>query len=267
MVHVCFCMKNRIGFVLVVLVAIGLGIGLVGVKRQAAKQQTDDAERINTLSNNWVKTSADLDEQRTVTAALEKDLETQKKSFGELSNHFTVVAANLSRTETSLQATEEEVKKRDAKILELEGQNQVLDSQAVELGSAITNLTVQIDDTRKKLAASEGDKTFLEGELKRLVAEKAELERQFNDLTVLRAQVSRLKEELSIARRIEWIRQGIFASAEQKGAQKLMQGGGAPQTQPRGPRSNYDLNVEVSADGSVKVVPPVTNSPAIPQAK
>jgi hypothetical protein len=95
-----------------------------------------------------------------------------------------------------------------------------------------------------------------------LVAEKAELERQFNDLTVLRAQVSRLKEELSIARRIEWIRQGIFASAEQKGAQKLMQGVGSSQAQPRPPRSNYDLNVEVSADGSVKVIPPLTNAPA-----
>ena len=35
-------------------------------------------------------------------------------------------------------------------------------------------------------------------ELKRLMAEKAELERQFNDLAVLRAQVSKLKEELSI---------------------------------------------------------------------
>ena len=56
------------------------------------------------------------------------------------------------------------------------------------------------------------------------MAEKAELERQFNDLAVLRAQVSKLKEELSVARRLEWIRQGLFASTEQRGAQKLMQG-------------------------------------------
>ncbi len=49
------------------------------------------------------------------------------------------------------------------------------------------------------------------------MAEKAELERQFNDLAVLRAQVSKLKEELSVARRLEWIRQGLFASTEQRG--------------------------------------------------
>ena len=92
------------------------------------------------------------------------------------------------------------------------------------------------------------------------MAEKAELEKQFNDLTVLRAQVSKLKEELSVARRLEWIRQGLFASTDQRGAQKLMQGAAA--TPAKAPKPTYDLNVEVSADGSVKVIPPLTNRPA-----
>src|SRR5207253_5788667 len=115
---------------------------------------------------------------------------------------------------------------------------QALDKQAIDLSASITNLTLQIADTQKRLDASEGDKAFLEKELKRLMAEKAELERQFNDLTVLRAQVSKLKEELSIARRLEWIRQGLFASTEQKGAQKLMQGVTAT-PQAKAPRPNY----------------------------
>src|SRR5258706_15909096 len=33
---------------------------------------------------------------------------------------------------------------------------------------------------------------------------RSDLERQFNDLSALRTQVSKLKEELSIARRLEW---------------------------------------------------------------
>ena len=86
------------------------------------------------------------------------------------------------------------------------------------MSTAITNLTAQIEETKRKLATSEGEKGFLEKELKRLVAEKSELERQFNDLTVLRAQVAKLKEELTIARRIEWIRRGLFASTDEKGA-------------------------------------------------
>ena len=90
------------------------------------------------------------------------------------------------------------------------------------------------------------------------MSEKAELERQFNDLTVMRAQVSKLKEELSIARRLEWIRQGVFARAEQKGAQQLMQGLSAQPA--KAPKTSYDLNVEVSTDGSVRVIPPSTNA-------
>jgi len=133
-----------------------------------------------------------------------------------------------------------------------------LDKKAADLSLSLTNLTVQIAETQRKLAASEGDKAFLEKELKRLMGEKAELERQFNDLVVLRAQVAKLKEELNIARRLEWIRKGLFAVEEQKGAQLLMQ------RQPVAKTTNvYDLNVEVNADGSVRVIPPLTNGPAV----
>ena len=131
------------------------------------------------------------------------------------------------------------------------------DKQVIENVEKKMNATLQ--DTRHKLAASEGDKAFLEQRLKQLVAEKTELERQFNDLSILRAQVAKLKEEQNVARRIEWARQGLFANSEEKGAQRLMQGLSAPQ---KGPRPSYDLNVEVNADGSVRVVPPSTNQVA-----
>ena len=93
------------------------------------------------------------------------------------------------------------------------------------------------------------------------MAEKAELERQFNDLAVLRAQVSKLKEELSVARRLEWIRQGLFASTDQKRRAETHARARAA-SQAKAPKPTYDLNVEVSADGSVKVIPPLTNRPA-----
>ena len=258
-----FCiMRNRIGVVVLVLLCLALGIALVTIKKQAADQQHQDVDTIGTLSNKWVKTSADLDEQRQVTAMVEKDLDGQKKAFGDLSNNYSQVSGNLIKTEASLKASQEQVARLETKTTELESQNQVLDKQAGDLSASLTNLTTQIADTQKKLAASEGDKAFLEKELNRMMGEKAELEKQFNDLSVLRAQVSRLKEELSIARRIEWIRQGLFARAEQKGAQKLMQGLATPQTKPP-PKSNFDLNVEINADGSVRVIPPQTNNPAV----
>jgi chromosome segregation ATPase len=266
-------MKNRIGLIVLVVACVALLLGLVMVWKQGSDQHSKDTEMVSDYSNRWVKTSGTLDEQKQVAALLEKDLDTQKKAYVELTNNFTQVSANLAKTSDDLTKTNEalqsslqELAKRETKISELETQNQQLDKQAADLTTSLTNLTIQIDSTQRKLAASEGDKAFLEKELKRLIVEKTELERQFNDLSVLRAQVSKLKEELNIARRIEWIRQGIFANAEQKGAQKLMQGASAPQMAARTAKPAYDLNVEVNADGSVKVIPPLagggpTNSP------
>jgi len=256
-------MKNRIGIIVLALLCLGLVIAVITIRNNAVEQKHNDTDAILGFSNKWVETSTKFEDQKQVNAELEKNLDGRKKDLLDLTNNFTTVssnlsetAANLAKTEASLKTSQEEVAKRDAKIAELETQNQALDKQAVDLSASITNLTLQIADTQKRLAASEGDKAFLQKELTRLMAEKAELERQFNDLTVLRAQVSKLKQELNLARRLEWIRQGLFASSEQKGAQKLMQGLGASPSQAKVARPLYDLNVEVGADGSVKVIPP-----------
>ncbi len=260
-------MKNRIAIIVLGLLCLGLAIAVITIHNNATEQKRTDTDAILGFSNKWVETSSKFEDQKQVNAELEKDLDGRKKALVELTNNLTTVSsnladtsANLAKTQDSLKASQEEVAKRDAKIAELETQNQALDKQALDLSTSITNLTLQIADTQKKLAASEGDKAFLEKELNRLMAEKAELERQFNDLTVLRAQVSKLKQELNIARRLEWIRQGLFASSEQKGAQKLMQGLGTPPSQAKAARPMYDLNVEVGADGSVKVIPPTSRS-------
>ncbi len=254
-------MKNRIGVVILVVVCLGLGIGLISIKRQSDKQKVDSEASIQNFSNKLVVAASQLDETKQVNAELRKDLDNEKKNYGDLTNNYSQLSANLSQSETSLRTSEQEVAKRDVKIAELESQNQALDRRAQDLSLDITNLTASIDATQKKLLASEGDKSLLEKELKRMVAEKAELERQFNDLTVLRAQVAKLREEQMIARRIDWTARGVYAAAEQKGAQRLMTGLVAP-SQARAPKPNYDLNVEVTSDGSVRVIPPLTNSTA-----
>ena len=263
----CGDMKSRIGLIILILVCLGLAVGLVVTKKQATQEIQQHIERNVGLSNNLAKTQSDLEEQRTVNAELVSDRAKRNTEYEQLSNNFAKVSADLTQTSTTLAKTEadlkasqEETAKRDARIADLETQNQVLDKRALELSTAITNLTTQIEETKRKLAASEGEKGFLEGELKRLVAEKAELERQFNDIKVLRAQVAKLKEELTVARRLDWIRRGLFASDNEKGASRLMQT--SPATRPPGPAPNYDLNVEVKSDGAVKVLPPVTNAPA-----
>ncbi len=261
-------MKNRLGIVILALLCLGLFIAVISIKRQATTEKAAVMEQAQTFSNqSWVNLNGKVDELKGVNAQLEKDVQAQKsnydKALAELTNNYSATVANLAKTETELNTALEEVKQRDAKISDLEKENQALDRRAGELSSALTNLNLQIADTKQKLAASEGNRAVLETELQRLMGEKTELERQFNDVNVLRAQVAKLKQEMNVARRIEWMRNGVFASADQKGAQKLMQGISAPTPTGRSnPKPNYDLNVEVTSDGSVRVVPPTTNSPA-----
>lgn len=252
-------MKNLIGVIILAALCIGLGVVLFTTKKQATEEKVAATNTILNLSNEVVKTSSYLTEQQQVNTLLTNDLSAARAEFSKLTNKFTDVASTLTKTEASLKASQNAVAERDQKIAALETQNRELDEKAIDLSAALTNLTTQITETQRKLEASEGDKSFLEKELKRLMVEKAELERQFNDLAILRAQVSKLKEELSVARRLEWIRKGLFAADEQKGAQKLMN-----VRNPATPTSTnaYDLNVEVNSDGSVKVIPPLTNAPA-----
>lgn len=265
-------MKNRLGIVVLALVCLGLFIAIVTVKRQATAEKTAALEQAQTASNqSWVQLNAKVDELKNVNTQLEKDAQTQKsnyeKTVTDLTNNYSAAAANLAKAETDLKSAQDEIKQRDTKIADLEKENHTLDARATELSSALTNLNVQIADTKQKLASSEGNRAVLETELKRLMGEKTELERQFNDLNVLRAQVAKLKTEQNIARRIEWMRNGLYASSDEKGAQRLMQGISAPtattgRSNPNN-KPNYDLNVEVTSDGSVRIIPPQTNAPAV----
>src|SRR3974390_1829070 len=131
-----YTMRSRIGVIGLVIICVGLVVALIITWKQGAERQHQDAESISTLSNNWFKTSADLGEQRQVSAMLEKDLDVQKKELAELTNQFSSVPANLAQTssnlaqtEVSLQTSQEEVKRRDNRIAELENQNQALDKQ------------------------------------------------------------------------------------------------------------------------------------------
>ena len=264
-------MKNQLGIIILILLCVGLIVALVVSQKKATAVHTADTVTIGNVSNQLVQTTSDLEDVRKVNTELNKDLDVRKSELLVMTNHLTEVSGTLVKTEDFLKATREqmakEVAERDAKISELTSQNLALDQRALDLTTAITNLTSQIDNTQKKLAASEGDKAFLQKELSRLMTEKAELEKQFNDLKVLRAQVSKLQEELTISRRLEWIRQGLFARDSKKGAQLLMENK-APAFPTTGstnlpPASGkYDLNVEVSSDGSVKVIPSLTNAPA-----
>jgi len=117
-----------------------------------------------------------------------------------------------------------------------------------------------IEETRGKLNSAETNNAFLQQELQKQMAEKAEIEHKFNDLAALRQQVKKVKTDLYITRRLQLAQND---NSQKKGSQMLMERAVLATNTP--PVPNYGLNVEVGSDGSVRVIPPLgaaTNAPA-----
>jgi phage-related tail protein len=180
-----------------------------------------------------------------------------------LSNQLAEAAGTLATTTVSLQNAQQQITNLNERISDLAAQNQVLDQRASSLSNTIAALDTQIAFTQMKLAASETNNAFLDSELKRQIAQRAELEHKFNDLAEVRAQVRKLRDDLLIARRLAWMRAGIDPTKPLKGGQLLMQRPPpATNAAPAAGSQLYNLNVEVGSDGSVHVIPPLTNAPS-----
>ncbi len=252
-------MKDKAPIIVLLIVAIGLCVALIVIHNKAEDEKALDEGNIKVLSNSVTSVQAKLDEQQAVNRSLETNLLTTTAEYSnKLAARDTQLAntqAELAKAQTEAKAQAEaaaaEVAQRDKKIADLENQNTELDKQSIDLRGSISNLESRIVVTQKKLAASEGDRATLIKELKELQAKKDELEKKFNDLVALREQVHKLKEELSIARRLDWIRRGIYETLNERGAQRLTR-----PTPPPPLETNNSLKVELKQNGGVKVEAP-----------
>ncbi len=263
-------MKQAAGYIVLIVLVVASGVTLYMRNQSAKVRQKQDSAAILSFSNNLKEASVKLDDARGVISNLEKDVAERSNSLQVLTNDLMRTVGDLAQMKAEVEAArkkneqiEAEMAKRDARIADLEAQNLNLDHRAAALTNALTELNTQITETRRKLTSAEGDKAFLEGELKRLMNDKADLEKKFHDLAALREQVRKLKDELAVNRRLDWIRKGFFTSPDRKGSEMLMVK--PTPTKSRTTTTNYDLNVEVGSDGSVRVVPPLpkpaTNAP------
>ena len=244
-------MNSKLVPAVLVLVCLGLGAGWYLNSKKAEETRVSLEGQRAALSNELVATTGKLTEQVRVNANLETNLTQRIEDIHLVSNKWVAVSAELTRTTAeaakAAETAKAELERRDRQISELEGEKD-------DLTRKIGNLESQIKVTERRLAASEGDREALKKELKRLIAEKADLEKKFNDLAILRDQVRKLKEELSIARRLEFIRRGLYGF-EKKGAQ-LLQEGVRPKATTTAATNAYPLKVEVGTDGSSKVEAP-----------
>lgn len=254
-------MKSKAAVLILVLIALALGAALLYIQSKADAQKKSDTRTINTLTNALDEARGRLTEQQRVNAVLETNLYTRIAEVNQFSNLVIIVSNALQRTQAEAKAAAEanaaELAKRDEKIAQLETERENLDKKLIALNADIASLNTKISDTERKLAASEGDREFLLKELRRLQSEKSDLERQFNDIAVMRQQVSKLQEELAIARRLDWIRKGLSGDVPKGGV--LMQQGLTTPGAAAG--SNTALEVEITTKGGVKVTAPTNSAP------
>jgi peptidoglycan hydrolase CwlO-like protein len=243
-------MKTKLGIVILAVACGGLAIALFVTKNAADERLKKNTDAIIDFSNQLVSATANLDELRQVNLTLTNDLAGSRQEALTFSNQFTETSGLLAGTRASLQNAQDQIASLNSRIAGLETRNQVLDHRAAALTNAIASLNAQIADTEQQLASSETNNAFLEKELQRQTAAKAELESKFNNLTVVRAQVKKLKNDLFVARRLQWMREGTEPDSQQKGGQLLMQRTASAPARP----PHYDLNVEVGSDGSIHVI-------------
>jgi chromosome segregation ATPase len=248
-------MRTKLGAVILVVAFAGLLAALFAMKHAAEEKFKRDTDAILDFSNQLVTARANLDELGQVNLRLTNELAASLEESLTFSNQFAETSGTLANTRASLQSAQDQIGGLNKRIAGLTTQNQVLDQRAAALSGAIAGLNAQIADTQQKLADSETNNTFLEAELQRQTVARAELEGKFNNLTVVRAQAKKLKEDLVVSRRMQWMREGTDPAMLAKGGQQLMQ-----RTAPAPARPpHYDLNVEVSSDGAIRVMPGTTN--------
>jgi chromosome segregation ATPase len=252
-------MKDKAPIIVLIIVAAGLGLGLMVVNNKASREKQELYDALSVQSNTVTTIKSSLTEQQAVNQVLETNLAATRVEY---SNKLALSDANLRSAQENLEKATAEAKaqaeasavqmaQRDKKISDLETQNQDLDKQAADLRDHISGLQSQIAATQDKLARSEGDREVLLKELKRMQAEKTVWENRFNDLAVLRAQIRKLKTDLAEARNADWTRRGVYAAIREKGGERLI-------------HPVYDtplaatppLNVELHRSGNTNVIAP-----------
>lgn len=279
-------MKPKIAIIVLVLALLALAIALFAIKQQDMDQHQTDTKQIVTYSNSLEEAKSQIGELVKVNNDLTNDLSFTRQQLTTAQEHIQQLSNNLMSTEVQLENTtallaiaRNQVTNLNVKVSDLEWQNRTLEQNAAELTNSIAQLNSKIAETEKQLSTETKNRRFLEKELAKQIALRTELENKFNSITEMRAQIRKLRDEKIVNDRIATMKDPTYGK---KGAELLMlQSTGLNPHSDVGPKPNvsssnnpavkrpgaadYNLNVEVGKDGSVRVIPPLnasTNAPA-----
>ena len=280
-------MKPKIAIIVLVLALLALAIALFAIKQQDMDQHNGDVKTIGTISNSLEEAKGQIVELNNLNTTLTNDLSFTRQQLGvanehieQLSNSLMSVDVQLENTTALLAIARNQVTNLNVKVTDLEWHNKSLEQNAQDLTNTITQLNVQIANTEQRLAKETKNRAFLERELAKQIALRTDLEGKFNSIVEMRAQIRKLRDEKIVQDRLAAMKDPTVGK---KGAELLMLqstgqnphtlASGAAKTPATGTNAaavkqpaatDYNLNVEVGSDGSVKVIAPLsgTNAPA-----
>lgn len=203
-------------------------------------------------SNEWASASAKLVEQKKVNVRLERNLDDQVVTLQTVSNKLSLVQQEAVAVQAAAKEQSDsngnQLDQRGTRIAALESERNGMEKTMTRLSGSVSKLEANIADVERKLQASQGDRRLLEAELKRLRAEKADLELRFNDLAVVREQIRKLRNELSLSRRLAWLRREFTGGFQNR--EKLLQNLASATPAP----ASYNLDVELHRNGTAAAV-------------
>jgi chromosome segregation ATPase len=253
-------MKTKLGIVILAAACAALAIALIATKKSAADERNETVAAMLDFSNQLVNARDAINDLSQVNLKLTNDLASSRQQELEFSNNYAKTMAALMDTKSSLQSALEKITGLDDRVAGLESQNQALGQNAASLSNQLADANDEMTGARQKLADAQTNNVFLVAELQKQMAQKNEMEQKFNDPVQLRVQIKKVRDELFVAQRLEWMHNGTDPSVSRKDGQLLTRHASSTNAAPSA-TAHFDLSVEVGSDGSVHVLPQ-TNSPA-----
>ncbi len=181
--------------------------------------------------------------------------ETRRKASNDIASIQATLSnayANLDKSRSDAKAAADKVDAdladKDKQLAQLQAQNAYLNAESTNLFGAMTNFQAQADAARNKLATTERDNKLLMSEYNLAETKREELQKKFNDVAALKAQLKSVQETIVIARRVDWIERGLYEANDRKGDQVLIN----PRA-PASPATNVALSVDLHQNGAVRI--------------
>ncbi len=173
-------------FTVLALACTVLVVSVIEMKRGDNAQHENDAGAINDFSNQLASVKVQV-------AAYNGTLITLSNSLDESQSVSLTFSNHLAEAESTIALDTEQITRLNRQVAEVESENQTLGQRVMDLTNQMAGLTSQIALTETSLAQANRDYALLENRLRRDVAERLVVERKFNNLSELQAQMERLK--------------------------------------------------------------------------